>query len=222
MLLAVDTSTRMVGVALYDGIRVLAEAVWVSRNHHTVELAPAVTDLISKVGARPKDLCAVGVAIGPGSFTGLRIGLALAKGLCFSQRVPILGIPTLDVLAAAQPISDRRLAAVIQAGRRRLAIGWYQAGEENWVPTGQLDNLTLDDFVDQIQQPTLVCGELNQDARQRLGRKYKNVALASPAQSLRRSGVLAELAWNRWQAGKVDDPATLKPIYLHHGEPIPG
>jgi tRNA threonylcarbamoyladenosine biosynthesis protein TsaB len=67
-----------------------------------------------------------------------------------------------------------------------------------------------------------VCGELTGEARAILARKRKNVLLASPAQSLRRPSFLAELAWKRWQAGQVDDPVTLAPIYLHVGEPIPG
>ena len=68
----------------------------------------------------------------------------------------------------------------------------------------------------------MVCGELSEEERQILGRKRKLVILPSPAQSLRRAGFLAELAWRRWQAGQVDDPVTLAPIYLHIGDPIPG
>ena len=222
MLLAIDTSTRTIGVALYDGSRVLSESSWISKSHHTVELAPAVDESLTRVGANVRDLEAVGVAIGPGGFTGLRIGLALAKGLALSRRIPLIGIPTLDCLAAAQPIGDFALAAVLQAGRKRLAVGWYQAEGMRWRPEGLLENCTLDDLIAEIRRPTWVCGELAEDARQVLARQTENVILASPAQSLRRPAVLAELAWERWQANQMDDLATLKPIYLHHGKPIPG
>lgn len=223
MLLAIDTSTRMVSIALYDGARVHSEMSWISRSYHTVELAPAVSDMLNKTGVEPSELSAIGVAIGPGSFTALRIGLALAKGLAFSEHIPLIGIPTFDALAASQPVNkDMRLAAILEAGRKRIAIGWYQAQEAKWQSTGELENMTLEEFADNIHQPTLVCGELNADARQRLGRKYKNVHLASPAQSMRRSAFLAELAWDRWQAGDTDNIALLSPIYLHHGDPIPG
>lgn len=222
MLLAIDTSTRMISIALYDSVQVYSEMSWYSRSFHTVELAPAIADMLSKSDTVPSDLEAVGVAIGPGSFTALRIGLALAKGLALSQHIPLIGIPTLDVLAASQPVSDMRLAAILEAGRKRIAIGWYTAQEKKWQPTGSIENLTVDEFVESIQEPTLVCGELNADARQRLSRKYKNVQLASPAISIRRAAFLAELAWDRWKAGEQDDLALLSPIYLHHGEPIPG
>lgn len=221
MLLAVDTSTRAMGVALYDGTRVLSEMTWISKNHHTIELAPAVKQALAQVGAETGDLQALGVAIGPGSFTGLRIGLALAKGLALSNRLPVIGIPTLDVVAGALPVPPRsRLAAILEAGRRRLAIGWYRAQEGEWQPEGELQNLTIEEFVETIAGTILVCGELSGEARERLS--HTKSIMPSPVQCVRRPAVLAELAWKRWQDGDTDDPATLKPIYLHHGEPIPG
>lgn len=220
MLLAVDTSTRSVGVALYDGVRVLNEITWISKNHHTIELAPAVDGALAHVGAQTKDIRALGVAIGPGSFTGLRIGLALAKGLALSRCLPIVGIPTLDIIAEALPVPPRsKLVAVLEAGRRRLAIQWYRAQEGKWKPSQDLQNLTIEEFVETITDPVVVCGELSGEARERLS-QTKSI-MPPPSQCVRRPAVLAELAWKRWQAGDVDDPATLKPIYLHHGDPIP-
>jgi tRNA threonylcarbamoyladenosine biosynthesis protein TsaB len=65
-----------------------------------------------------------------------------------------------------------------------------------------------------------VCGEFTTQDRQRLAKDEVNVKLASPAQSVRRPAVLAELAWARWQSGDVDDEASLAPIYLHTAEPV--
>jgi tRNA threonylcarbamoyladenosine biosynthesis protein TsaB len=82
-----------------------------------------------------------------------------------------------------------------------------------------LQNLTIEEFVESISEPILVCGELSGEARERLS--YTKCIIPPPVQCVRRPAVLADLAWRRWQAGQVDDPATLKPIYLHHGDPIP-
>lgn len=221
MLLALDTSTHRVGIALYDGVQVLGEMVWTSRQFHTVELAPAVADLLSRMDVTPAQLRALAVAIGPGSFTGLRIGLALAKGLALAQRLPLVGVPTLDILAAAQPLMAVPMAAVLQAGRGRLAVGWYRVVDGEWRSDGKIEVLSSEELYQRLQTPTLVCGELGEDERRLLARKRKTVLLASPAQSARRPGWLAELGWRRWQAGQVDDPAALSPIYLHHSLPIP-
>jgi tRNA threonylcarbamoyladenosine biosynthesis protein TsaB len=221
MLLAVDTSTRMLGAALYDGTRVYGEMVWYSQDHHTVELAPVIQALMTRVGVPLEELKVLAVALGPGSFTGLRIGLALIKGMAFSLHLPVVGVPTLDFLAAAQPARDLPLLAVLQAGRGRLAVGEYHLEKGRWSPKGDAEILNGQSLAQKIHHQTLICGELTSEERQILARKRKNVILASPAQSLRRPAFLAEAAWRRWKSGQTDNPAVLSPIYLHVGEPIP-
>ena len=215
MLLAVDTSTAQLGLALYDGATVAAELTWTSRARHTVELAPALAGLLSRTGLSMGGLSALGVAIGPGSFTSLRVGLAFVKGLALARRLPLIGVPTLDAVAAALPTQHIPLAAVLQAGRGRIAVGWYKASENGWQAEGPARTSTADELAESIHHPTLIVGELSAEERQRLARKRRNIQLASPAQSVRRPALLAELAWARWQAGQVDEAASLAPIYLH-------
>ena len=222
MLLAMDTSTRVLGVALYDGSRVVSESSWQSLDHHTVELSPAITDALKRAGIGVKDVRVVAVTTGPGSFTGLRIGMALAKGFALSCHIPLIGIPTLDVLAAAQPVNGTTLVAALQVGRGRLAVCWYKPVKGEWQASSPVTILTAQELSRKIQKPTLVCGELIPEEQQLLSRKRKNVHLVSPANSLRRPAFLAELAWKRWRSGKLDNPATLSPLYIHYHEPIPG
>lgn len=221
MLLALDTSTRQIGIALYNGVRVIHETVWRSQNHHTVELVPAIDAALDHTGVSINKIKVIAVATGPGSYTGLRIGLAVAKGLALAHNTLLVGVPTLDFLAAAQPLHDLPLVAVLEAGRGRLAANWYQAEGEAWASTGSAEVLEPQELSSRIRKPTLVCGELNHATRKLLARKRKNVLLSSPAQSLRRPAYLAEMAWARWQAGEVDDPATLTPTYLQAGAAIP-
>jgi tRNA threonylcarbamoyladenosine biosynthesis protein TsaB len=221
MLLAVDTSTRIIGLGLYDNDQVITEEVWQSQNHHNVELAPAIANLLKRSGASPTQLEVLAVALGPGSFTSLRIGLGLIKGMSLALHLPVIGIPTLDFLAASQPVQDIPMAAILQAGRGRIAVGWYLSGDEGWLAHGDSKLTTVEELSQGIHKPTLVCGELTKEERHLLARKYKNVILVNPAQAIRRPSFLAELAWRRWQLGQIDDPITLAPIYLHLTEPIP-
>jgi len=219
MLLAVDTSTAQVGLALYDGAQVIGEYAWRSIQRHTVELAPAIAELLAHCGMTMQNVQALGVALGPGSFTSLRVGLALVKGLAISRHIPIIGIPTLDILANAQPASKLLLAVAIQAGRGRFALGWYKNSKHGWQVQGPARVVTVDAIMDEVKSPSLLCGEFTSGDRQKL-ETNTDVRLVSPAQSVRRPAVLAELAWKRWQAGNVDDEASLAPIYLHVAEPI--
>src|SRR5574339_1116189 len=138
MLLAVDTSTAQVGLAIYDGSQgqVISEYAWRSSQRHTVELAPAIHELLKRCGLTMDDVQALGVALGPGSFTSLRVGLSLVKGLAFARGLPLIGIPTLDILAVAQPSSRLPLVVAIQAGRSRLAAGWYKRSKNGWQAKG--------------------------------------------------------------------------------------
>ena len=101
-----------------------------------------------------------------------------------------------------------------------VLMPWVEG--DTWQPTHDLEVLTPEELIQNLQEPTLVCGELSADERQLLKRETKYALLASPAQGVRRTAYLAELAWKRWQGGKTDEPAALSPIYLHHKEPIPG
>ncbi len=220
MLLALDTSTQYAGIALYEGAQVIGESVWRTQNHHTVEVAPALQDLMNRCGVRTSDLKAIGVALGPGSFTSLRIGLAIAKGLALAAKIPLIGIPTFEILAAAQPVQDLPLAVTLQAGRGRLAVGWFQPKGNRWDRQSEPLVMSVDELAQSIESPTLVCGELSAAERVTLARKRRLVVLASAAASLRRPSYLAELAWKRWRSNKVDDPISLAPIYLSTAEGV--
>jgi tRNA threonylcarbamoyladenosine biosynthesis protein TsaB len=219
MLLAVDTSTTQVGLALYDGAQVLGEFAWRSGQRHTVELAPAISELLAHCALTMNDVNALGVALGPGSFTSLRVGLALVKGIALSRHIPLIGIPTLDILAHAQPVSKLPLAVAIQAGRGRYALGWYKVSRKKWQPQSEARVVTLEALMAEVQSPSIVCGEFTAEARQKIS-SNENVQLVSSANSIRRPAMLAELAWARWQNNEVDDEAALAPIYLHVAEPI--
>ncbi len=215
MLLAIDTSTQTIGIAFYDEPVLIGELVWRTGSHHTVELAPAIAELMRRCKVKPGDLEALGVALGPGSFTTLRIGLALAKGMALSLAIPVIGVPTFEYQVAAQPLAPYPLLAVLPAGRSRMAVQQFKADDTAWQPDGEPAVLTPESISDMVVGPTLICGEMNTQERQAIGRKWKNAMIASPGLSMRRPGVLAELAWRRWKAGQVDDPALLSPIYLH-------
>ena len=200
----------------------IGEYAWRSTQsvRHTVELAPAIAELLARCGVSVDTVQALGVALGPGSFTSLRVGLSLVKGLAISRKLPVIGIPTLDILAAAQATSRFPLVVLIQAGRNRFAIGWYKSSKKGWQLREPARVVTIDALAQEIQSPAIVCGELTSAERQLLEGNV-SIRLASPAQSVRRPAILAELAWSRWQNGQVDDEATLAPIYLHVAGSVP-
>jgi tRNA threonylcarbamoyladenosine biosynthesis protein TsaB len=215
LLLAVDTSTRVASVALYDGVNVRAEMTWESPRRHTMELAPQVVAMLSQLRSDVSALTGLAVALGPGSFTGLRIGLALAKGLALARGLPLVGIPTLDV--TVYPVSRRRatLYATLQAGRGRICLAPYRWRRGGWRRVGEMAIWTWEKLAVEAEDGAIFCGEIDADGLAALANRTAKTTLVPAAQRLRRSGYLAELGWNRLVQGDQDDPATLQPIYLH-------
>lgn len=217
MLLAIDTSTRQASIALYDAERgLLAEQSWFSANRHTEELVPGIDALLRLANVGSRDLTGVGIAIGPGSFTGLRVGLAVAKGLALAQGLRLAGIPTLDVTAQPHEGQPVPVIAVAQAGRGRVYWAPYAHGPGGWGPQAAYALSTVIEVANTVVRPMAFAGELTGADRETLTRfaGKQRVVFLSPALGLRRAGVLAELALKRLQRDDADDPATLSPIYL--------
>jgi tRNA threonylcarbamoyladenosine biosynthesis protein TsaB len=221
MLLALDTSTRFAGIALYAPDRggLIAETNWHAGMQHTVSLMPRVSGMLEAQGAQVSDLTAIAVALGPGSFTGLRVGLAAAKGLALAAGFPIIGVPTLDATAYPHLLQPLPVIAVVQAGRGRVCWARYDAALQE---PGTRD-YTLSDvpgMATAVQYPALFTGELSPADRAALTERVgEQSRITSPALAMRRAGYLAEIAQRRLAAGEHDDIGTLNAIYLQE---LPG
>lgn len=214
-ILAVDTATRLASLALYDGEMVCGEESWHSVDGHTVELAPRLVRMLDQQGISAQDLDGIIVALGPGSFTGLRIGLSVAKGLALALAIPLIGVPTLDILAYAQPRKRLSLYPIIKAGRGRICTALYRWRRGRWRCQNGPRITTMAELCEKLEGRALLCGEIDASAVQ-LIREYLDdrAIVAKPAFSLRRAGFLAELGYERLKRNKIDDLATLSPIYL--------
>ncbi|MGA2111396.1 MAG: tRNA (adenosine(37)-N6)-threonylcarbamoyltransferase complex dimerization subunit type 1 TsaB [Anaerolineales bacterium] len=214
MILALDTSSEMLGLALHDGRRLLWESSWPVRLRHTVELAPAVKGLLDRTGIRVRDLEAVALTLGPGSFTALRIGISFAKGLALASAMKLVGVPTLDVLARAQIPSEEPLVAVLETGRRGVAAAVYQCSDEGWRESKPPKIYTWPGLVEAIPRRSRVCGEIGEEGRSLLEHR-RDLRVVPGAWSLRRAGHLAEVAWEKLRAGETTPAGDLAPLYLN-------
>lgn len=213
LLLAIDTATNRIGLSLSTEFEILAESVWQSDRFHTVELAPRTAMMMMETGTNPGDLSGVVVASGPGSYTGLRIGMAFGKGLAMAHQIPLFGVSTLDGLARMQPERQEPMLATLGAGRGRIAAVWYKWGRSGWQAQGEPYTTEWDQVLAELVEPIYVSGEISAQTRRTLSRSGL-VTLASPAMCMRRPSFLAELA--REQAGSADleSAATLAPTYI--------
>ncbi|MCB0195854.1 MAG: tRNA (adenosine(37)-N6)-threonylcarbamoyltransferase complex dimerization subunit type 1 TsaB [Anaerolineae bacterium] len=214
-ILALDTATQYAGLALLGPDGLLAEESWNAGRNHTVELMPRLVRMLKTAQLEMTDLTALAVALGPGSFTGLRIGLAVAKGIALPHKLAVVGVPTLEI--TAYPLKDRQkpVWAIAQAGRGRILAARFGLRKNKWQQLIEPYLTTIEELAPKITVPTLCTGEINQDAAKNLQQQSNHKALiVSPAERLRRPGYLAEIARQRLEAHSQDDPDALVPIYV--------
>ena len=225
MYLAIDTSTEEAGLSLssVDGA-VVYEKNWISKRNHTAELHPEIEFSLVSNDLSPDDLQGIIVAIGPGTFTGVRIGMAAAKGLSLGLNIPIVGIGTLDI--AAYPFSnmEQNIIAIIPAGRGEFACAIYEKKASYSDPAIKLNKIKDDhlasfneiqSYIELSEDPVLICGEIPQETETELQISFgKKVIIPDSQERLRKARHLSYLGNNRILLGDFDNAQTLLPVYI--------
>ena len=239
LLLALDTSTRQASVALCDEQTLYGEYTWQIGNNHSVELLERIQRLVVvDCGSSLQVIDGVTVAIGPGSFNGVRVAVATAKALAFALQKPLVGVSTLEIIAAQQDQWRGPVCSILEAGRSELYAACYlfderdtngdityhirQLSEYLMLSPQQLVNY-LNEQMDQWAgvpgkrqvSPILFCGELSEITRQVIYEQMHGKSLfIDNLQATRRASSLALLAIQRLYEGRIEDPMLLEPLYL--------
>ena len=210
--LSIDTASSLASVALSRGGEVIAESTWQCQRNHSVELLPAIERLLADVSESASDLTAVFVSVGPGMYTGLRVGVATAQGLARASGLPLVGIGRLELDAYPHASFAGDVIAVHRAGRGDLAWATYRDGP--WRELAPPHLTKPDELADSLGQQTLLTGEIDEELTALLAERAGNRAeIAAPA-TLGRSIALAELGHSRLEAGAAHEPALVAPVYL--------
>lgn len=233
MYLAIDTSTSWMGLALGEVTggsasgpvsgaghqgqtkSLIAEMEWHTEQNHSVELLPNLVNLLKQVRREIKEVEAVCVALGPGSFNGLRVGLSAAKGLAYGLRIPLAGVSTLEAEAYPFFYSNSDICALHSAGRGEVAAAIFRRMRGKWIRLLEEKIFTPEALCAEIKRQTIFCGEMPEDVEKILVDRLGALALFPHAfMRARRAGNILCLGMERLMRGEKDDPATLQPLYL--------
>ncbi len=239
LLLALDTSTHQASVALCDEQTLYGEYTWQIGNNHSVELLERIQRLVVvDCGSSLQAIDGVTVAIGPGSFTGVRVAVATAKAFAFALHKPLVGVSTLEIIAAQQDKWRGPVCSILEAGRSELYAACYLFDERD--SNGEITHhirqlseylmLSPQQLVTHLSEhmnqwagvpgkrqvsPILFCGELSETTRQVIYEQMQGKSLFNDnLQATRRASSLALLAIQRLDEGKIEDPMLLEPLYL--------
>jgi tRNA threonylcarbamoyladenosine biosynthesis protein TsaB len=226
MLLAIDTSTNYASLALTDGDALLAELNWRVGQRHGSETLERARWLLRGQSIAMSQLDGVAVALGPGSFNGVRVAVATAKTLAFALNVPLYGVPTLDVIAWGARLSADPIWALLDGGRGEVFAACYDASAAPaiWAPQAiaTADNaapspyllITPQALAARVSGGVVFTGEWRDATRDALAQALGERARFTSSLAARRGAWLAELATQRAQRGAADDPRALEPLYL--------
>ncbi|MCH7484277.1 MAG: tRNA (adenosine(37)-N6)-threonylcarbamoyltransferase complex dimerization subunit type 1 TsaB, partial [Chloroflexi bacterium] len=206
------TASALASVALSRGGEVIAESTWHCQRNHTVELLPAIEQLLANASVSKSDLTAVFVSVGPGMYTGLRVGVATAQGLARASDLPLVGVGRLELDAYPHASFAGNVVAAHRAGRGDLAWATYQGDPWRELTPPRLTK--GDELVEAVRERTLLVGEIDEELAALLAERAADLAeIAEPA-TAGRAVALAELGHARLETGAPHEPALIAPVYL--------
>lgn len=198
-ILGIDTSNQVMSVALVEDSTLLVEKVVNLKRNHSIQLMPAIESLFKEVGWEPKEIDRVAVAKGPGSYTGVRIGVTVAKTLAFSLNVELVGVSSLHVLAGnGERIPDSYIVPLFDARRDNIYTGLYEYRENKCIPVEADTHISADlwaDYLKTLNAPIQFVGADVQKHTDLFKSKLGNRLITLPmSRHYPRASVLAEMA----------------------------
>ena len=220
--LGIETATSAQGVALMENERLLAEASYSAQGSRGGLLLPAVDDVLRKTGMAVQELDAVAVSVGPGSFTGLRVGVATAKGLARGSGARLIGVSTLEALAVGYEGPDGTICALLDAFRGEVYVGVFtrRGGRtERVAPDAVLAPDAVAGALAHVEAPVYVVGEGAARYREQLAASLGERAIltAEGLQAVPSAVLVARLGMAQWAGGRCHDGAVV-PVYLRRVE----
>ena len=217
MILAFETSAKAASVALLDGGKLLGESYQNTGLTHSQTLMVMAEDLLKQCGKAVADITAVAVAEGPGSFTGVRIGVAAAKGFAWGRNLPCYGVSTLEAMAESLGIYRGYVCACMDARRSQVYNGLFYADSGNLSRLSEDRAISLAELgaqLETLEGPIFLVGDGAQLTFRTLSATVKELVLPAEHRMHQRAVGVALLAEKKAAAGETGDANTLTPNYL--------
>lgn len=214
--LAINTSTKQCSLAVLRDEILLGEYILPPKSSHYSDLMPSLHELLSKVGLEPQELGGLIAALGPGSFTGIRVGLSVAKGLCQSLDIPVIGVPTLYAMASQLPYLKEDICPLVTSRKGEVFAALFRWNADGHLSRIKQDTcLRMSELASIIEGKTIFIGNNLATQGSFLRQHFGAETLLAPAHlwNLKASSI-GILGLQRLREGDSDNLGELVPIYL--------
>lgn len=219
-ILAIDTSTMVSGAAIATKDKLIAEIIMQLKLPQSQVLLGHIKEVLNIAHMDKKDLDGIAISIGPGSFTGLRIGLASAKMLSYALNIPVVAVSSLEAMAYHYPVPNIYIASVLDAQKNNAYFALYEYNGNSFDEKKSISVMNFTEVVEfcsSLDKPVIFVGDIAQKKADIIA-SYKNVSLGMPHLCMPRAANVAMAAMPKFTRHEFSNIMNLEPVYIRRSE----
>lgn len=220
-ILGIDTSSNASSVAVIEDNKLICEYTVNTKTTHSQKLMPMVENMLSMSDINIKDIDAIAICIGPGSFTGLRIGMATAKAIAHANNLPIIGVNSLEILGGNMNLCDKNICSILDAQRNQVYTGRYKFENGNIVEIQPVDVVEIENLLEEISKDNeewILVGEAVYKYEDRI-KEIKNIRVPSPSHNVTKASSLCSIAKEKYNKNiDVHNCYDINPMYIRKSQ----
>ena len=220
-ILGIDTSSMAASVAVIEDNKLICEYTINTKKTHSQKLMPMIENMLGLSDLNVREINAIAVCEGPGSFTGLRIGMATAKAIAHVNDIPVIGVNSLEALAANMNLCDKKICSILDAQRNQVYTGRYQYEGTKLVEIKEIGIQQIDELLEELAQSGeqwILVGEAVYKYEDKI-REISNIEIPAASNNVTKAGSLCSVAKVKFDEGKdIFDCYTVNPLYIRKSQ----
>ena len=220
-ILGIDTSSMAASVAVIEDNKLICEYTINTKKTHSQKLMPMIENMLGLSDLKVREIDAIAVCEGPGSFTGLRIGMATAKAIAHVNDIPVIGVNSLEALAANMNLCDKKICSILDAQRNQVYTGRYQYEGTKLVEIKEIGIQQIDELLEELAQSGeqwILVGEAVYKYEDKI-REISNIEIPAASNNVTKAGSLCSVAKVKFDEGKdIFDCYTVNPLYIRKSQ----
>ena len=219
--LGIDTSSNATSIAVIEDNKLICEYTVNTKTTHSQKLMPMIENMLKISEINVNDMDMISICQGPGSFTGLRIGMATAKALSHVNNLPIVGVISLELLAGNMDLSDKKICSILDAQRTQVYMGQYKFENNKLVEIKSVDVVEIDELLEELKSSNeewILVGEAVYKYEDKI-KEIQNIYLPAPSHNVNKASSLCTIAMNKYDQNiDVYDCYTINPVYIRKSQ----
>ena len=220
-ILGIDTSSNASSVAVIEDNKLICEYTVNTKTTHSQKLMPMIENMLSMSGINVKEIDAIAICIGPGSFTGLRIGMATAKAISHVNNLPIIGVNSLEILAGNMNLCDKKICSILDAQRNQVYTGRYKFENGSIVEIQPVDVVEIETLLEEISKDNdewILVGEAVYKHEDKI-KEIKNIDIPAPSHNVTKASSLCSIAMEKYNNNiDIYNCYDINPMYIRKSQ----